>query len=124
VHDFANARATGFRHERVLASELDANPPNAHPILRTHPETGRLSLFVNRGFTSHVEGLSPAESRAVLEFLFAHAERPDFQYRHVYRPRDLVVWDNRCTMHYAVMDYDGVAERMMHRTTVIGDRPV
>jgi taurine dioxygenase len=123
VHDFAVASGGGFRHETVTKEQLEAAPPRTHPVVRTHPGTGRKALFVNPGFTSHLEGLEAAESRAILDFLFAHSVRPEFVYRHRWSPRDLVIWDNRCTMHYAVADYDTVGDRYMHRCTVIGEVP-
>jgi len=119
VHDFGFASRGVFRAEQATQSQLDATPAVEHPVVRSHPETGRKVLFVNPGFTSHIVGMHPAESRALLEFLFAHATQPEFIYRHRWRKNDLVMWDNRCTMHYAVADYDGVGERYMHRTTVM-----
>ena len=118
VHDLAYAARGVFANERPA---VDRAPAAEHPIVRTHPETGRKALFVNPGFTSHVVGLAPAESAALLGFLVQHTTQPEFIYRHRWRLRDLVMWDNRCTMHYAIADYDGVGERYMHRTTVIGD---
>lgn len=119
VHDFGFASRGVFRAEQATQSQLDATPAVEHPVVRSHPEIGRKVLFVNPGFTSHIVGMHPAESRALLEFLFAHATQPEFIYRHRWRKNDLVMWDNRCTMHYAVADYDGVGERYMHRTTVM-----
>ncbi len=119
VHDFGFASAGVFKGERANQAQLDAAPAVEHPVVATHPETGRKALFVNPGFTSHIVGLQPQESRALLDFLFAHMTRPEFIYRHQWTVRDLVMWDNRCTMHYAVADYDGVGERYMHRTTVM-----
>ena len=90
--------------------------------MRTHPESGRKALYVNRLYTYCIEGLTEAESRGLLEFLFEHSCRPDFTYRHQWQPGDVIMWDNRCTLHYAVHDY-GEAPRVMHRTTVAGDIP-
>lgn len=120
VHDFAVASKTGFRNEVITAGNLSVTPQQTHPVVRTHPDTGRKALFVNEGFTSHIQGMTRAESDAVLGFLFRHSTQPEFLYRHSYRENDLVIWDNRCAMHYAVMDYDGVHDRYMHRCTVIG----
>ena len=93
-----------------------------HPIVRTHPETGRKSLFVNPGMTTHLENFHPAESKALLGLLFDHATRPEFCYRHRWRQNDVVMWDNRSLMHYAVADY-GDQPRYMERTTGIGELP-
>jgi taurine dioxygenase len=95
----------------------------SHPIARRHPETGRKALYVNRGFTVGIEGPPGPEAEALLAELLDHVEDPRFQYRHVWRPRDLVFWDNRCVMHLAT-PYDPAHTRLMWRTTVKGDRPV
>lgn len=124
VHDFAVAQSGGFRNENITAEQLEKAPPMTHPVVRTHPETGRKCLFVNPGFTSHLVGFSKEESTAILNFLFQHCTKPDFQYRHVWQLNDLVIWDNRCTMHYAVMDYEGLGDRLMHRCTAIGEEPM
>ncbi|MDX1650342.1 MAG: TauD/TfdA family dioxygenase [Myxococcota bacterium] len=93
-----------------------------HPVVRTHPETGRKALFVNRGFTVAFEDMTPPESRPLLDFLVAHATAPDLVDRHRWLPGDLVMWDNRSVMHYAVHDH-GDAPRTLHRVTVEGDVP-
>jgi len=124
VHSFANAAGGGFSNEVVTKEQLDAAPPSVHPLIRKHAETGQLGIFVNPGFTSHIADLSPEESRAVLGYLFELVTKPDHQYRHRWAANDLVIWDNRCTLHYAVMDYDGKGDRLMHRCTVIGETPL
>jgi taurine dioxygenase len=111
----------GARLAAALGIENSA-PLQCHPIVRTHPETGRKALYVNRVYTYCIEGLTEAESRGLLEFLFEHTCRPDFAYRHQWQPGDVIMWDNRCTLHYAVHDY-GETPRVMHRTTVAGDIP-
>ncbi len=121
-HDFAVNTTQGFAHERIAAQDLEGHNACDHPVVRTHPETGRRCLFVNPGNTSHVLGLEPAESRALLELLYRHCTQPELIYRHQWAPHDLVIWDNRCTMHYAVTDYE--EDRYLHRTTVIGERPL
>lgn len=123
VHDRASGSATSYAKEYGNHTVELAESKALHPIVRTHPESGRKALFVNRGFTSHIPDLAPAESDAILQFLFAHCTTPDMVYRHSWRLYDLVVWDNRCTMHFAVADYKAMGDRYMHRTTVKGDRP-
>lgn len=122
VHDFAVA-SVGWTHESK-AERDGGRTRNSHPVVRTHPLTGRKSLYVNPGFTAAVEGLEPAESRAVLGFLYEHMTRPEVVYRHVWQVGDLVIWDNRMTMHYAIADYPDGHSRYMERTTQIGERPV
>jgi taurine dioxygenase len=107
---------------------IERNRPEAdreilHPIVRVHPVTGRRALFVNSIYTARIEGMTEAESRPILRFLFAHAVQPEFTCRLRWRSGDLAIWDNRCAMHYAVNDYDG-QRRLMHRTTVAGERPM
>lgn len=98
-------------------------PPVIHPVVRVHPSTGRPNLFVNPGFTSHVVGLSRIESDGVLRMLYAHMTQPELTLRHRWRDGDVVIWDNRATMHYAVDDY-GTSERRMRRVTIRGPLPV
>ncbi|MEJ3653049.1 TauD/TfdA family dioxygenase [Actinomycetes bacterium KLBMP 9759] len=90
-----------------------------HPVVRVHPRTGRKALYVNRLFTSHIPQLSRGESDALLEYLFAFAERPELTCRHRWRAGDIAVWDNRVTQHYALNDYR--EPRVGHRVTVFGD---
>ncbi|MFC4536532.1 TauD/TfdA dioxygenase family protein [Sphaerisporangium dianthi] len=97
--------------------------PAEHPVIRVHPETGRKGIFVNPGFTSHIVGVSDAESRAILDLLYAHLTKPEHIVRHRWRAGDVAMWDNRSTAHYANRDY-GTARRVMHRITLRGDRPV
>jgi taurine dioxygenase len=91
-------------------------------VVRTHPVSGRKCLFVNDGFTTRIHELAPRESDALLAFLFAHAARPEFTLRWHWSVDDVAFWDNRVTQHYAVADYLP-ERRIMHRATVIGDRP-
>ena len=97
--------------------------PVEHPVVRVHPETGRRSLFVNPGFTSHIVGVSDVESRHLLDLFYAHITRPEHIVRHRWSLGDVVMWDNRATAHYANRDY-GDARRVMHRITLSGDAPV
>lgn len=93
-----------------------------HPVVRTHPVTGRKALFVNSIFTQRLLGVSSKESRAILAFLTDHLQKPEFTCRFRWQKGSVAFWDNRCTQHYAIADY-GDATRTMHRVTVCGDRP-
>ena len=98
-------------------------PPVLHPVVRVHPTTGRPNLFVNPGFTSHIVGMSRIESDGLLAMLYEHMTQPEFVLRHRWRDGDVVIWDNRSTMHYAVDDY-GSSERRVRRVTIRGGRSV
>jgi len=98
------------------------NPPLSHPVIRTHPASGRKALFVNDGFTTRINELEPGESEAILKLLFAHATRPEFTIRWRWQENDVAMWDNRVTQHYAVDDYRP-QRRVMHRATILGDAP-
>jgi taurine dioxygenase len=98
-------------------------PFHIHPVVRTHPATGRKALYVNRLMTVRIEGLPAPESDDLLAFLFAHQERREFIYEHVWRPRDLVMWDNRCTLH-ARTDFSADERRLLRRVTILGEKPV
>jgi len=97
-------------------------PSAVHPVVRTHPDTGRKALFVNRTFTTKIDELSENESRAILRFLFDHAERDEFRIRYHWARNDMAFWDNRCCMHRAIWDY-WPEERKGRRVTIIGDIP-
>ena len=124
VHAMANAGGTSFEREFTGKGDIVAAKTAVHPLVITHPDSGRKALFVNRGYTAQIAGLNRAESDALLGFLFQHSTAPELVYRHSWRPRDLVIWDNRCTAHYAIPDYKAVGDRYLHRTSVKGDRPV
>jgi len=97
-------------------------PRAVHPVVRTHPVTGRKALYVNRAFTTRIRELSPTESRALLAFLFAHQENPEFQCRFCWRSDSVAMWDNRCAQHLAVWDYHPHV-RHGYRVSVVGERP-
>ncbi|MDN4132325.1 taurine dioxygenase [Pantoea ananatis] len=126
-HDFTKAfpkykhRKTEEAH-RQWQQAVAKNPPVYHPVIRTHPVSGKKALFVNEGFTTRIMDISQKESDALLGFLFAHVTRPEFQVRWRWQPNDLAIWDNRVTQHYANADYYP-ARRVMQRATVLGDRP-
>ena len=95
------------------------NPPVAQPVVRVHPETGRRALYIGEKVKS-LEGMTEEESRPLIEYLIRHATRPQFLYRHQWKQDDILIWDNRCTMHVALGDYDPSLRRHMERTTVMG----
>jgi taurine dioxygenase len=108
--------------EDKYAKALEEHPPVVHPVVRTHPETHEDGLFVNYGFTSKIVGLRRKESDALLNLLFEHIQKPEFLVRWRWKPDAIAFWDNRVTQHYAVNDYLP-NRRIMHRATVLGDRP-
>ena len=95
----------------------------SHPIVRTHPVTKRKSLYVNRLMTVSIEGMSKTESEALLSILFDHQEQPKFIYEHLWRVNDLVLWDNRCTLH-ARTDFSAGERRLLRRVVIAGEKPV
>ena len=105
------------------AQDMTEYPSAHHPIIRTHPETGRKCLFVNRSFTTKIDGVPRDESDAVLQYLFAHMEHPNFQVRFTWEPNSIAFWDNRSAQHRAIWDY-WPHRRHGHRVTVKGDTPV
>lgn len=125
-HSFERGWGTTFRMHQDGADKLHALnkvfPLMTHPVLRTHPESGRTALYVNEYYTSRINELSEAESEALLKLLHHHAQLPDFQVRHSWQSNDIAFWDNRCTQHYASNDY-GAAHRLMNRVTLVGDKP-
>lgn len=97
-------------------------PSNLHPVVRTHPETGRKALFVNTIYTARFEDMTVEESLPLLNYLRTHSVQPNFTFRHRWTQGDLLMWDNRCLQHFAVADY-GTQRRTMHRIAILGDRP-
>jgi taurine dioxygenase len=115
-----------LRTSRSIAIERnrpEADQEVSHPVVRTHPETGRKALFVNAIYTLRFADMTEAESRPLLEWLYQHVTQPEFTCRFRWSKGALALWDNRCTLHYAVNDYDG-SRRLLHRTMIAGDRPV
>ena len=125
VHDFQNFRVlfknTAEDQARLRKME-ELFPSPSHPVVRTHPVSGRRSIYVNPQFTLRIEGLKAAESRALLDVLFAQAQVPEYQLRLRWAPGTIVFWDNRSTQHYAANDYYP-ERRRMERTAVVGDIP-
>ncbi len=120
VHDIA--RVFAGRLGKAPADLHEKYPPQEHPVVRTHPETGLPCLYVNTAFTSHIKGLSPKESAWLLDHLYAQAANPELQCRFRWRAGSIAFWDNRASQHLAVSDYFP-AVRIMERVTVAGSRP-
>ncbi len=125
IHD--GSRAFGSLLAKRGGGEWDgkqyrALEPVEHPVVRTHPETGARSLFVNPGFTSHIKGLTAAESDALLQFLYEHTTKPRYVVRYHWREGDLGFWDNRVTQHSVIGDFTG-RHRVIQRVTLRGDLP-
>jgi taurine dioxygenase len=127
THDIAQSfPETRFALDEEARQRLENakrnNPPVVHPVIRTHPVTKRRGLFVQEGFTTQINELSSAESKALLQFLFQHSVKPEFVVRWRWRVGDVAFWDNRVTQHYAIDDYRP-ARRVMNRATILGDAP-
>jgi taurine dioxygenase len=125
VNSSAKADVTKTREDRMReTARADARRDYVaeHPVVRTHPETGRKALYVNCGHTVRFKDMSEAESAPLLDFLFAHQRRPEFTCRFRWQPGSLAFWDNRCAQHNPINDYHGF-RRVMHRITLEGDRP-
>ena len=119
---FAHEQAGGGDRTMQIIVSPEADKTYPHPLVRVHPVTGRKALYVSPVYTVGIEGMTPEESANLLGFLYTHMTQDKFVYRHKWRENMLTLWDNRCTLHFADGGYDGHL-RVMHRTTVAGDKP-
>lgn len=125
IHDLTATlqRANAGGHTKAdVSAMLEKAPPVEHPVVRTHPQTGRKALFVNANSTTRIVGLTERESALLLPFLCDHIRAPEFQCRFRWAPHSIAFWDNRSAQHLAVADYR--ERRVMHRVTLAGDKPV
>ena len=114
---------SGRYEDRGVNRDNIKTPVANHPLIRTHPVTGKKAIYVNRTFTTGIEGMNKNESSSILEFLFEHCEHVNFQIRYRWNKNDMAFWDNRCTMHRAIWDY-WPNERKGRRVTIKGDKPI
>jgi taurine dioxygenase len=126
INSSAKADVSKTREDRIKSDGNESLPKSftsCHPVVRTHPETGRKALFINTAHTTGIEGLTDKESASLLSFLFEHQVKPEFTCRWGWEPDALAFWDNRCAQHNPVNDYHGF-RRVLHRITLQGDKPV
>ncbi|HYM32009.1 MAG TPA: TauD/TfdA family dioxygenase [Candidatus Cybelea sp.] len=123
VHRYDSSRK-GTRIATLSSAEADAVPEVTHPLVRIHPETGRKALYMNPNRMERIVGMARGDSDRLLDELIAHATQEKYQYRHKWRPGDILIWDNRCTMHKANADYPEGERREMHRIILEGTVPV
>ena len=126
INSSAKADVSKTREDRIKPDGNESLPKSfssSHPVVRTHPETGRKALFINTAHTTGIEGLTDKESASLLSFLFEHQVKPEFTCRWVWEPDALAFWDNRCAQHNPINDYHGF-RRVLHRITLQGDKPV
>jgi taurine dioxygenase len=122
LHSFVNSFGLRMTPEK-RAAFLEQYPEPHHPIVRTHPETGRRGLYVNKAFTQSIDGMEEEESAALLKHLYLQARVPEYQCRFKWQPNSVAFWDNRAAQHYAAFDYHPNVRRV-ERVTIIGDKPV
>ena len=126
INSSAKADVSKTREDRIKSDGNQSLPQSfssSHPVVRTHPETGRKALFINTAHTTGIEGLTDKESASLLSFLFQHQVKPEFTCRWAWQPDALAFWDNRCAQHNPINDYHGF-RRVLHRITLQGDKPV
>jgi len=124
VHAYTESRVPPTLDERRREMPADVKDGVAHPLVRTHPESGRKAIYLNPLRVRRFLGMSPTDCADLIDRLVRHATRPEFVYTHHWRAGDMVIWDNRSTIHHAVTNYDLSQHRLMHRVILAGDKPV